>query len=60
MRTLAVIRGQIPANRSPCFGNAVIGAQVDLLVFDRTPEPFNEHMVPPGAATVHADRDPVL
>jgi hypothetical protein len=34
--------------------------QIDLLVFDRTPEPFHEHVVSPCAASVHADRDPAL
>lgn len=48
------------AERSPGFRHADIGPQVNLLVFDRPPEPFDERVVPPCALTVHADGDLVL
>ena len=36
---------------------AVIGAQIDLLIFDRSSEPFDKDVVPPRALSVHADLD---
>ena len=38
----------VSAKRSPRLGNAGIGPQVHLLVFDGPPEPFHENIVPPG------------
>jgi hypothetical protein len=29
--------------------------QIDFLIFRRPPQPFNKHVVPPGAPPVHAD-----
>ena len=57
MRPLAVVEVQIPADRSARFAGAVIGPEVDLLVFDRAPPPLDKHVVQPSAAAVHADRD---
>ncbi len=34
--------------------------QINLFVFDRSPQPFNKHIVPPGALAVHADADAVF
>jgi hypothetical protein len=44
MGPLAVVEGQITADRGARLGHAVIGAQVDLLVFDRPPQPFDEYV----------------
>src|SRR3954469_8788583 len=33
---------------------------MSLLVFDRSPQPLDENIVPPGAAPIHANRDRVL
>jgi hypothetical protein len=43
------------------FGRShrVIGMQIDLFVFDRLPQPLDEHVVAPGTAAIHADLDPV-
>jgi hypothetical protein len=30
---------------------------MDLLVFHRPPQPLDEHVVPPGTAAIHADRN---
>src|SRR5271169_3638784 len=60
MRTPAIIEVQIPPERGTRLADAIVGPQVDLLVFDRTPQPLDKHIVAPGAATIHADRDPVL
>src|SRR3954464_288873 len=60
MRALGVVEVQIPAQRGTCIGDAVVGAQVDLLILHRAPQPLDEHVVTPGAATIHADGDAVL
>ena len=60
MRPLAVVKVQISANRRARLADAVIGAQINLLVFDRFPEPLDEDVVAPRALAVHADRDLVV
>lgn len=57
MGTGPVVPGQIPADRGPRLGDAVVGPEVDLLVLDRSPQPLDEDVVPPGALAVHADGD---
>src|ERR1700676_4519608 len=59
MRTLAVVEVQIPAERSTRLADAVVSPQIDLFVFDRAPEPLDEHVVAPCAFAIHADRDGV-
>src|SRR5262245_22847224 len=39
---------------------AVVGVQIALLVLDRSPQPLDEHIVPPRALAVHADLDVAL
>ena len=39
MRPLAVVEAQIPADRGAGLSDAGVGSEVDLLVFDRPPEP---------------------
>ena len=46
----------IDARASPTLS---LGPQIHLLVFDRAPQPLDEHVVPPGALAIHADRDAV-
>ena len=60
VRTSAVVKVQIPADRLSRFADAVVSPQIELLVFDAAPQPFDEHVVTPGAFAVHADRDAVL
>lgn len=48
MRPPAVAEVEIPANRGAGRRHAGIGAQVDLRVFDRFPEAFDEDIVAPG------------
>ena len=57
MRSACVVERQIPPQAFTRSRYAVIGAQVDLLVFDRPPKPFNEHTVPPRSFSVHTDLD---
>jgi hypothetical protein len=37
----------VSSERSPGFRHAGVSLQVDFLVFDRPPEPFDEDVVPP-------------
>src|SRR6516165_4467061 len=55
MRPLAVVERQVTADRATRLGHAVIGAQIDLFVLDGPPQPFDEHVVAPRAATIHTD-----
>ncbi len=60
MRSLAVVEVQIPADRGARLAEAVAGVPVDLLVFDRAPEPLEENVVAPGALGVPAEGDGVV
>ena len=57
MRGLAVVEVQMTADRSAGLADAVVGSEIDLLVFDRAPEPLDENVVPPCSLAVHADGD---
>ena len=57
MGSLGVVEAEVATDRGSGIGHRVIGAQVDLLVFDGSPEPLDENVVTPGALAVHADRD---
>src|SRR6516164_4208104 len=56
----AVVEVEVTADRSARFAHAVVGSQIDLLVFDAAPQPLDEDVVPPSALAVHADGDRVL
>ena len=60
MRSRAIVEGQVASKRYSCLTDAAIGTQIHLLVFDLTPEPFDEDIVAPTSAAVHADGNPVL
>src|SRR5260370_301462 len=57
MGSLGVVEAEVAPDRGSGIGHRVIGAQIDLLVFDGSPEPLDENVVTPGALAVHADRD---
>src|SRR5664280_569357 len=60
MWTSAVVEVEIPANRSSRLADGFVSSQIDLLIFDAAPQPFDEHIVPPSPFAVHADGDAVL
>src|ERR1700732_2161598 len=60
MRTFAVKEVEIPADRGACLADAVVGPEIDLLVFDRAPESLDEDVVAPCPLAVHADGDGVV
>jgi len=45
----------------PLSGSAhgFVGVQVDILVFNRAPHAFDEHVVSPAALAIHRDADAV-
>src|ERR1700680_3898183 len=59
MWATAIVEVEISADRATGLADAFIGSQIDLLVFDATPQPLNEHVVPPGPFAIHADGDAV-
>ena len=59
-RAAAIVEIEIASDRGTCVRHALVGVQIDLLVLHRPPEPLDEHVVPPSALSVHADRDIVL
>src|SRR5215218_8577761 len=52
-----IVEGQVSADRGPGLADRVVGPEIHLLVLDRSPEPLNEDVVPPGALAIHADGD---
>ena len=60
MQAFAVVEIQILANRNTGLGDAVVGPQIDLFLFDRTPDPPDKDVVAPGVLTIHADADCVF
>jgi len=57
MRPAAVVKVEISTDRAPCLADRAIGMQIDLLVFDRTPQTLEDDVVAPCAPAVHADGD---
>jgi len=39
------------------FGHCLVGVQIDLLVFQRSPQTLDEDVVHPSALAIHADVD---
>src|SRR5664279_5735967 len=54
MRPLRIVEGEVTGQRRPCFTNTVIGPQIDLFIFHRTPKALDKNVVPPGTAAIHA------
>lgn len=48
----AIAKGQISDNADAGVGHGLVGVEVDLLVFDRPPEPLDEHVVPPRTLVI--------
>src|ERR1019366_750467 len=59
MRSSAVVKFEIPADRISRLSNAFIGPQIHLLVLDAAPQPLDEDVIPPSPFAVHADGDGV-
>ena len=57
MRSAPIIEGQIAVQPAPRLRDTAIGPEVDFLIFDRPPQPFDHDIVAPRALAVHANRD---
>ena len=57
MRAAPVVECHIAVQPATRLRDASVGTQVDFLVFDRPPEPFDKDIVAPRALAVHANRD---
>ena len=57
MWSAAVVEAEIATDRGAGFRNAGIGSQLDLLIFDGSPEALHEDVVAPSSLVIHADLD---
>ncbi len=57
MRASGVIKLEVTADLASGFADRLVGMQVDVLVFERTPEALDEDVVGPAALAIHADLD---
>ena len=57
MRALVIIEAEVAVQAAPGFRSIPIGFQVDLLVFDCSPQPLDEKIVIVAAFPIHADPD---
>src|SRR6516162_9669581 len=55
MRSVAIVKVEVAIDRGAGVADAVIGSQVDLLVFDAAPQPLDKDVVAPSSFAVHAD-----
>ena len=59
MRATAIVKIEIAPERCAGLTDAIVGAEVDFLVFHRTPETFDEDVVPPRAINMLVNAVPV-
>ena len=57
MRLAPVVECHIAVQPATRLRDATVDAEVDFLVFDRPPQPFDKNIVVPRALAVHADRN---
>ena len=57
MRAAPVVECHIAVQPATRIRDATVSAQVDFLVCDRPPEPFDKDVVVPRALAIHADRN---
>ena len=57
MRSAGIVEVEVTANRSAGLGDCVVGLQINLLVFDRSPKALDEDIITPRSFAVHADGD---
>lgn len=61
MWSFGIIKVQVTTERSACFWHAGVGAQMDLLVLDRFPNPLDKNIISDCAPfSIHADFDAIL
>lgn len=60
VRALRVVEVQIRFQAALGLRYGIVSFQVDLLVFDGTPQPLNKHVVSPAPLAIHADPDTLM
>ena len=50
-----IVKCQVAFQPPSCFTDAIIGVEIDLLIFDTLPKPLHENIIMPASSTVHAD-----
>ena len=55
MGALLVEEAKVGLKPLPQICDAVVGVQVDMLILDRAPEPFDKDVVHPPSFAIHAD-----
>ena len=58
MRSPRVVELDPPADAGAGVGSRGVLRQVDLLIFERAPQPLDEDVIHPAALAVHRDLDP--
>jgi hypothetical protein len=59
MRSELVISSEVSLQAGLGIAHAVVGVQIDFLIFDALPQTLHEHVIPPATFAVHADLDAV-
>jgi hypothetical protein len=57
MRTVRVVKAEIPGQGRAGLRAVRVGVQVNLFVLDAAPQPLDEHVIDPAGLAVRADRD---
>src|ERR1039458_9943048 len=57
MRSPGIVKAKVTADRDASLGDRVVRFQINLLVFDRSPQALDEHIIPPISFAIHADGD---
>ena len=59
MRPISIVEVQVLPQALAGMGHALVGFEINLLVFDRLPQTLDKHVIPPTALAVHRDGKPV-
>ena len=57
VRASGVVKLEVTPDLASGFADRLVGMQVDVLVFERTPEALDEDVVGPATLAIHADLD---
>ena len=60
MLALVIVKAEPGGDAGLRLGHRPIGVEVDLLVFQASPQPLDEDVVHAAALAIHADRDAAL
>src|SRR5512145_1243179 len=55
MRSLVVVKVKVTGQALPCLTWVEIFVQIDLLIFDRAPQPFGEDVIEGAPPAIHTD-----